>query len=54
MSKKKIMIINWGVVIIDICVMTMATGVSIWQNNPNYLWLLIIMGFSGKIGETIK
>ena len=40
---------NWGVVIFDIGVMILATVVSVWQNNPNYLWLLILMFASGSL-----
>lgn len=46
--KSKISTTNWGVVIIDICVMILAVGVSIWQDNPTYLLLLLILGVTGK------
>ena len=38
---------SWGVVVIVIAIMTMAVVVSIWQNNPNYLWLIaLVIGVS--------
>jgi len=43
---------NWGAVILDICIMCMAVGVSVWQNNPKFLWLLAFMFATGSI--TIK
>jgi hypothetical protein len=39
---------NWGTVIIDLAVMVLSVSVSVWQDNPNYLWLLILLLFTGK------
>ena len=40
--------INWGVVIFDISVMIMAVGVSMWQDNIVWMWLLVLIFFSGR------
>ena len=39
--------INWATALIDIAIMIMAIIVSVWQDNPNYLWLLVLLAFSG-------
>lgn len=39
--------INWGAVIFDIAVMIMAVRVSMWQDNIIWMWLLVLMLFSG-------
>lgn len=39
---------NWGVVVIDICIMILAVFFSVWQNDPSYLFILILIFFSGK------
>lgn len=46
--KMRISHTNWGVVVIDIAVIIMAVVISIWQNNPKYLFLLFILAFTGK------
>ena len=33
--------------LVDIFIIIMATTISIWQNNTNYLWLLVIGFFTG-------
>lgn len=45
--QRKISTTNWGVVIIDICIILLAVGVSVWQDNPTYLFLLLILGATG-------
>jgi len=40
--------VNWGSVVVDISVMIMAVGVSIWRDNPLYLWLLALLVGTGS------
>lgn len=44
----------WGVVFVDIAIITMATTISIWQDNTNYLWLLLLMGTTRYLYERTK
>jgi len=38
---------DWDVVVLFIAISILAIGVSIWQDNPNFLWLLaLIFGLS--------
>lgn len=39
--------INWAAALVDICVMLLAFSVSFWQNNPKYLFLLLLLLGSG-------
>ncbi len=34
---------QWDTVVICFFIMVMAVGVSVWQNNPKFLWLLALM-----------
>lgn len=40
--------INWGCVIVDIVIIIMSVFVSVWQDNTNFLWLLLPIAFSGS------
>ena len=41
----------WGVVIVDIFIISMATTISIWQNNTWYLLLLLLVIAFGDLYE---
>ena len=38
----------WTTTLIDLAIIAMAVFVSVWQNNTNYLWLLVFLSFTGK------
>ena len=45
MKKVKLL---WTTTLIDLAVIAMAVFVSVWQNNVNYLWLLVFLFSTGK------
>ena len=44
----------WGEVIVDLAIIGMAVYVSVWQNDTNYLWLLLLLGASGSYYSSRK
>ena len=38
----------WTTTLIDLSIIAMSVYISVWQNNPKYLWLLIFLCISGK------
>jgi len=40
--------INWALLIFDLAILAIAVGFSIWQNNPKYLWLILITFTTGS------
>ena len=40
--------INYGAVIVDIVIIMMAVFVSVWQDDTNYLWLLVFSFATGS------
>ena len=34
---------DWEVVIVFLMIVILAVGVSVWQNNPKFLWLLALI-----------
>jgi len=49
--EKKMNKTNWASALVDVCIILLAVGVSVWQDNPMYLLLLLIMFFSGGYGN---
>ncbi len=40
--------INWGSALVDIAIIFLALTVSVWQNNPRYLLLLLLAFCTGS------
>jgi len=45
---KRFVGINWGAVIIDLAILGIAVGITLWRNNTSYLWLIAIVFASGS------
>lgn len=47
MKRRTKTVVVWPSFIADLAIMFLALTISVWQDNPKYLWLLAIMVFSG-------
>lgn len=46
--------INWAAAAVDIVIIIMAVTVSVWQDDPTYLWLLAATLLTGSYALEVK